>query len=160
MRGTCRRKVSFVRVVRAFPIVNMVDQLGNQKIEVGVALAVAMARQIDRHAVHMHGEIGAVIQIEASEEVLICLAAAAVLRDDHSGDGLQHLCRPQQRPAFQLPLVYGALASGIRVAHETVVIGCHDDHRDALASGQAGGHQVERNCHRDKQTYCAVLRCS
>src|SRR5207237_5241927 len=92
MRGTCRRKVSFVRVVRAFPIVNMVDQLGNQKIEVGVALAVAMARQIYRHAVHMHGEIGAVMQIEDSEEVMICLAAVAVMRYDNYGDGLYHLC--------------------------------------------------------------------
>jgi hypothetical protein len=52
------------------------DQLGNEEADVGVALAVAVGSHVDRHAVDPDGEIGAVVEIEAAQEVLVGFAFA------------------------------------------------------------------------------------
>ena len=67
-----------------------VDELGDQEVDVGVALAVGVRRHVDRHAVHVGREVGAVVEVEAAQEVLVGLAVAAVLRDDQPGHDLEH----------------------------------------------------------------------
>jgi len=47
-------------------------------------------------------EVGAVVEIEPSQVVLIGLALAAVLADDHAGNGLEHFTDPHDRPCFEL----------------------------------------------------------
>ena len=54
-------------------------QLGDQEVEIRVALAVRVRRHVDRHAGDRRREVGAVIEVEAAQEVLVGLALAAVL---------------------------------------------------------------------------------
>jgi len=86
-----RREVAAVGVVRPLAEGDVLNQLRDQEVQVGVALAVAVARQIERDVVEAGREIGAVVEVEAAQEVLVGLTAAAVLRRDQAGHGLEHL---------------------------------------------------------------------
>ena len=46
----------------------LVDHLRDEKVYVRVALAMAVAAKIDRHAVHPGGEVRAVIEVEPAEK--------------------------------------------------------------------------------------------
>ena len=48
---------------------------------IGVALAVQVGGLVDRHAVDETGEVGAVVQVEPAQQVLVGLALAGVDRD-------------------------------------------------------------------------------
>jgi hypothetical protein len=63
--------------------------IGNEEIDVGIALAVTMRGHVDRHAVDRDGEIGAVVEVEAAQEILVGFALAAVLRDDQARDSFK-----------------------------------------------------------------------
>ena len=76
-----RVEVAEPRRVGALVNVDRVDRLGDQEVGVGVALAVAVARHVDGHAVGVDRDVGAVIGIEAADEVLIRFSAAGVLAD-------------------------------------------------------------------------------
>ena len=90
-----RVEVAELGVIRAFVHVEAFDGLGNDEIEVGITLPVRMGAKIDRHAIGEERDIGAVIRIEAAEEVLIRLAGSArVLHRDEPGDQTQNLGRP------------------------------------------------------------------
>jgi hypothetical protein len=52
---------------------------------------------VDRHALDRDGEIGAVVEIEAAQEVLIGLSLAAVPRDDQARRGFEQFARPGRR---------------------------------------------------------------
>ena len=71
------------------------DQLRDQEIEVGVSLAVPVGRHVDRHPAGRDGEIGAVVEVEAAQEILVRLAAAGVLGGDGAGHGLDKLSGAQ-----------------------------------------------------------------
>ena len=94
------------------------DQLGNQEVEIRVALAVRVRRHVHRHAGDRGGEVGAVIEIEAAQEVLVRLALAAVLRDDDAGHGLQHFARRASADAPRAARGDRALAGRLRDADE------------------------------------------
>ena len=59
-------------------------------------------RQVKRHAVEEYGEVCAVVEIEAAKEILVGLAAAGVLRDDHARNSLQDFCRTKNRTIVEL----------------------------------------------------------
>lgn len=61
-----------------------------------------MRAHVDRHTGHRRGQIGAVVQIEAAQEVLVRFAVATVLGDDQPRRRLQQLARAQQRPVLKL----------------------------------------------------------
>ena len=71
-------------LIGAFVEFDAADELGNEEIQVRVALAMAVTAHIHRHAVDACGEIRAVVEVKAAEEELIGLAAAAVLRSDQT----------------------------------------------------------------------------
>ena len=52
------------------------DCFGDEKIEVGVALAMRVGGQIDRHVVPEGRHVGAVVEIVAAQVILIGLARA------------------------------------------------------------------------------------
>ena len=54
----------------------------------------AVRRHVDRHAVDACREVGAVVEVEAAQEVLVGLAVARVLRDDHAGRRFQEFAGP------------------------------------------------------------------
>ena len=61
-------------------------------------------RQVKRHIVEEYGEIRAVVEIEAAQEILVGLAAAGVLRDDDAGHRLQDFSRTKNRTVFDFTL--------------------------------------------------------
>ena len=107
------REVAVLGKVRALAVLDLVDQLGDQEIQVGVALAVRVAGHVGRHAVDERGEVGAVVEVVAAQEILVRLAIARVLGDDHAGHGLQHFAGPQQRQVGQPFAPHRALRRGV-----------------------------------------------
>ena len=63
-------------------------------------------------------EVGAVIEVEAAQEVLVGLALAAVLRDDDARHGLEHFAVAHERPLVELLRGDRALARRLRDADE------------------------------------------
>src|SRR4029079_6208705 len=71
---------------RALAHVDRRDGLGNDPVGVDVAVAVAVAGEVDGHAVDEDGDVGAVIGVDAAQEPLLGGAAAAVvLREQEAG---------------------------------------------------------------------------
>ena len=97
-----RREIPGVRVVRPLAVVHRTDQLGNDEVDVRVALAVAMRAHVDRKSVDLRIEIGTVIKVESPQEVLVRLALAAVLSDDQTGHELQQFTTAVDRTLFEL----------------------------------------------------------
>ena len=87
------REVAELREERPLVEVQAVDGLRDQEVQVRVALAVRVRRQVHRQVVDEHGEVGAVIGVEAAHEVLRRLAAPLVLGDDHARQVVQDLLR-------------------------------------------------------------------
>ena len=65
-------------------------------------MAVAVGRHVDRHAGDGRGEVGAVVEVEPAQVVLVGLSLAAVLADDQPGYGLEHLGRAHHRAGVEL----------------------------------------------------------
>ena len=89
--------------------VDLVDQLGDEEVEIRVALPVRVAGQVHRHTVDREREVGAVIEVEPAQEVLVRLAVPRVLGDDHAGDGLEQLAAAEQRQILEVDLADGPL---------------------------------------------------
>src|SRR2546428_12451343 len=83
--------------VRPFERLETQDGLGDQKVQVGVALAVGVAAEVDREPVDEERDVGAVIGVEAAQEVLLRLAVALMLADDEAGDQAHDIGRPTAR---------------------------------------------------------------
>ena len=137
-------EISGLGVIRTLLIVHPLDELGDDEVHVRVALSVAMRRHVERHAVEERREVGAVVQIEPTHEVLVGLTPARVLRDDQARDRLEDLAGTEQRT---LPELHRARhADGGRVGDpEQAVLPAHDDdHAQRFRlrirpDGQAGG---------------------
>ena len=113
-------EVALVREVRAFGELDAGDDLRDQEVDVGVALAVRVRRHVHRRAGHRHREIAAVIEVEAAQEILVGLALAAVLRDDHARHRLEHFALAHDRPHVELTRGDRALAGRLRDADQAL----------------------------------------
>src|SRR5512134_2538364 len=71
---TRRGKIADFSVVWPLSEVYCIDELRDEKIQVHIALAMAVRRHIYRHAIDTREEIGAVVQVKTSQEILIGLA--------------------------------------------------------------------------------------
>ena len=131
-------EVAHVGEIDALAVVHLVHQLGDEGIEFDPALPVAVRGEIDRDAVHEDGEIGAMIEVEAAQEVLVGLPRAAVLRDDDAGDGLEDFGGARQRAAGELLTAHGALGRGIGDAEQIVGAPGNGDFRHAHDGGERG----------------------
>ena len=72
--------------------------LGDKKVEVGIALPVGMTDHVDRQAIDKDGYVGAVIGIETTEEILGCFSSSLVLDDDQAGYVIKDFLRGGVRP--------------------------------------------------------------
>ncbi len=81
-----RGKISLIRIVGPFSILNVIDQLRDKAVEVHVTLPVGMTRQVDGHTIHKSRKIRAVIEIESPQEILIGLSITAMLGGNHAGN--------------------------------------------------------------------------
>ena len=96
-------EIALVGEIRSLFPNDIGKQFRDQEVGVGVALAVAMGRHIERHAVERDCEVGAMIELEAAKLILIGLALAAMLRDHEAGNrGFQRLARPTKRHVVDL----------------------------------------------------------
>ena len=85
-----------------FEVLHAGDELRNQEVEIGIALAVRVRRHVDWRTCDGHREVAAVIEIEPAQEVLIGFSLTAVLRDDHARHSLEHLGLPHERTDVEL----------------------------------------------------------
>ena len=138
MRRPGRGKIALLGVIRPFAVSDAVDQLRDQKIEVGITLAVGMAGHIDRDAADVGGEISAVIEIEATQEILVGLAVAGMLGNDQPRHHFQRLTWTQDRHGSQALTGDHPFATGSRDAFEVFRLGTDFD------GGQLG-HLMRRS---------------
>ena len=136
-RGAGRAEVAVFRGVHALAVADAADQFGDEEVQVAVALAVGVGGHVHRHAVEEGGEVGAVVEIEAAQVVLVGFAVAAVLRDDDAGHELQHLGGAQGGAALDELGRDRALAGRGAAAHGVVVVAFDDDFSE-LALGRMG----------------------
>ena len=143
-----RSEVAFVGEVRPLLVGDAVHEFGQQPVQVAVAMAVRVRRHVHRHAGDEAREVGAMVEVEAAQEILVRLAITAVLGDDHTGHEFQHFGRAQGGPAFDQPGGDRALARGIGTAHCVDVVALHRDglelcggghNRRGLCGGEAAG---------------------
>ena len=95
-------EIADIGEVRSLADVQAGDRLRHQPVEVGVALAVSMGRQIDRHVVDEDRQIRAVIEIVAAQIILIGLAAVGVHDHGEAGHGFENLARSRHRAGVEL----------------------------------------------------------
>ena len=98
--------------VGAFEIVDAFEEFGKEQVQVGVTLTVCVGAHVERHPVEGEREVRAVIEIKAPQEILVGLAPAGVLGDDHARHGLQRLATAHQRTGAQFCATCSALGGG------------------------------------------------
>ncbi len=104
--------------------------------------------EVDRDTVDGAVEIGAVIELEAAQIVLVRFAAAAVLGDREAGDLFQDLARPQERSRRDLFLIDRPRRRGLGDADE---VGFAPD-----LAGPADRRERRRGARRGRGTLCAA----
>ena len=72
-----------------------------------------MAALVHQHAVHGGAQVGAVVQVEATQVELVRLAFAAVLADHEAGRGFEQFAGAVDGARFELFLRHGADAGGV-----------------------------------------------
>ena len=131
MGGARRCEIAILRVVNSFLIIHALHQFRDEDIEVRITLSVTMGWQVERHLVQARGEIRAMIEIEAPQEILVRFAPARVLGDDNARHRFKNL--PGSRYGAQLELFGANCALGGRVSNTKQAVGpaIHDCSRQA-----------------------------
>ncbi len=116
MDGPRRGEVALAGEVGPFAVGEPAHDLGDHEVGVGVALAVAVRAHVDGHAIDGDGQIGAVVEIEAAQEVLVGFALAAVLRHDQPRHGFEHLAGAVGGARLQVRARHEALTGRLGLA--------------------------------------------
>ena len=119
-------KISDIGIVGPLPEVDIVNEFGNNPIQVHIALAVGMRGEIDRDTVDKTGEIRAMVEIETAQKVLIGFPSATVLCHDHARHDFQDFSRAEHRPGFELDLADTPLRG--RTSNPREIIGAAGNH--------------------------------
>ena len=99
-----RREIACARGIRSLRRLERVDDLGNDGMQVRVALAVGVAHRVDRSAVHEECDVGPVVEVKTTHEVLLRLAAPRVLHREETWNRLEDVLRAQARAQAELRL--------------------------------------------------------
>ena len=147
----CRSEVADLGEVRSLAEVHALDQFRNQDVQVGVTLAVTVARQVHRHPVDARGEVSAVIEVEAAQEELVRLPRAGMLRENQAGHGFKHFTGTRERAPFKLFRTDGSFGSRFRDADQAVLTPLHENFRQArrFIGGLSGGGAADQTRQRD-----------
>ncbi len=124
-----RAEIADLRVIRPLGVVETLEQLRNDEVEIGIALAMSIARPVDRHVVDEIGEVDTVIEIETAQQILVGLAFAGMHRNSQAGYRFEELTDPIDRSKIQLLLGDPTLARGLGNADQ-VLARC--GHRNVL----------------------------
>ena len=125
--GTDRSEIALAGEVRPLAEVDTGTKLGNEEVQVGVTLSVCMCPHVDWHAVDEGCKIGAVIEIETTQQILVSLAFARMRRDGQSGDRLEQLPDAIYRPLLEFLPGHRALTRRLGDAEQIELRGGHDD---------------------------------
>ena len=102
----------------------------------------AVRPQVHWHAVEDHGVVGAVIEVEASQEILVGLAATRMLHSHHAGHRFQQIGGFEHRPHQQVGAADGAFTGGGGRAHQIGIAAEYDDLLGGLLrQGARAGNQ-------------------
>jgi hypothetical protein len=138
------------------PSLHAADGLGDEEVQIGVALAVGVRAEVDRHAVDEQRDVGTMVGVEAAQEVLLGLAAAGVLANHQPGHEPDHVGRAPVRAQLE---VLGRNQDLRRRRHRRWRL--HHDRRHhgrrlRLGSGRSGRAQQHRcRHHRGRQPWHA-----
>ena len=127
-----RAEISCAREIRPLVESRSFHQFRDEKIQVEVALAVAVGAHIERYAVDMRGEVAAVIEIQPAQIVLVRLAGSGMLGRHHAGHDLGHFARAQQGRKPDIGIADLAFGSRPRDADLLLRTAEHDDFLNAL----------------------------
>ena len=100
--GAGGREVAELDEVRPLEDVDLLERLRDQEVQIGVALAVRVRAEVHGQPVDEERDVGAVVGVEAAQEVLLGLAAALVLADDEPGHEAQDVGGPALRPQLEV----------------------------------------------------------
>ena len=131
--GGDRAEISHRRVIGPLGVIHALHELGHHEVDVRIALAVGVGRAVDRHVVDEVGDVGAVVQVEAADQVLIGLALARVSGDHQARHALQQLAHPIDRTQLQLLAGDRALAGGDGLAQK---VGARGGDHHLIAGGR------------------------
>ena len=120
LRTAGAAEVADLGVIDAELVVDVVDEFWNEKIQIGIALPVPVGRKVERHALETRLKIGAVIEVEAANEILVRLPFARVLGDDHPGHRLEQLALARDRAEAQICRADASLGRAGRDAAQVV----------------------------------------
>jgi hypothetical protein len=137
---TFARKQLFENGEQSFEAVARRWQFGDQEIEVEIAMAVAA--HVDRHAIHKPGEIGAMIEVEAAQEILVGLALTRMLSSDNAGHILHQFTGAGYWLILEIAVPDGPLAGAGRDADLRQGAAINDDRRvrQGRLLGRSDGH--------------------
>ncbi len=81
-------------------------------MEIGITLPMGMADRVDRRAVDEERDVRPVIEVEASQEVLLRLAPSCVLHAIEPGNGSEHVLGPEAGTEHELCTARGRVGRG------------------------------------------------
>lgn len=87
----CRGEISLICLIGTFTEFNILNRFRYQKVQVLIPLPMCVRYHIDWHAIHRQPDVGAVVNVEAAQEDLLCLAAAGMLCNKKSWYQPQHI---------------------------------------------------------------------
>jgi hypothetical protein len=102
-------EVAVLGVIRAFSVIKLLNQLRNKEIKIGVAFAVGMDGKVYWDSIEVRRKVGPMIEVEASQEILVRFTASGMLSNDHTRDGLHDFTRTEKRTFRNLLLSNGSL---------------------------------------------------
>ena len=130
-------EVALLRRVRPLEHAHRVNELGDDEVRVGVAVAVVVARVVDGDAVDGELEVLPLVRVEAAEEDLLGVARAALVREEEAGRELERVGRVRARDGLEL--ADGDLVVGRSVRARLEVAGDEDLGGLARRAAGAGG---------------------
>ena len=127
----CRPARSRRRPQKPGPRGSARNEVRNQEIQVGEALAMAVRGHVDRHPVDGDSEVGAGVEVEAAQEILVGLTVARMLGGHHAKHRFDDVAWSQLGPCLERLLLGRAFAGAAGRAEGGVT-------RAALAAHLAG----------------------
>ena len=94
--------VALPRIERALDDAQRLDELGDDEVRVGVAVAVEVAALVDGHAADGELDVLPLARVEAAQEDLLGVPLAALVREQDPGRELEQLARVLARHAREL----------------------------------------------------------
>jgi hypothetical protein len=88
---------------------------------------VRVRRQVKRHTVEENREVRAVVEIEATQKILVSFAAAGMLSDDDTGNRLQNFSRTKNRTILDFRRADRSLGGGVGDAEQAILPPLHRD---------------------------------